>query len=585
MPDRNFGHRHKLGSCVHRAAISRATAAIAALGAALVCLPAPAALASHGQVALFEDDVALAQNPGQALDQMRALGVQMVRVAVRWSQFAPSPLSRQTPSFDAADPNAYPPAAWLGLDAIDRDAARDGIELMLVPTGYAPLWAQGRGARRIGAHNDNPYEAFKPSDSDYGQFVRALGTRYSGSFVPPGSTTALPRVSTWELYNEPNFGEDLAPQAIDRSRVLWAPVMYRGLLNAGWSALHSTGHGSDTILIGSLAAHGQQSISTRKYKQGLPGDYGETKPLQFLRDLYCLDPSYRPYRGVAAAVRHCPRTAAGSRRFVAHNPALFEASGFSEHPYPTNNPPDKPATHDPDEIDLSEIPVLCRVLDRIQRIYHSHKRFVIWNTEYGYVTDPPNRGAPADNPRTAHYVSPATAAYYLNWAEYISWRNPRIASTMQYLLYDPNPTVATPEYGGFASGLIFYRTVLGGVAKPAFNAYRMPLFLPRTSARHGRRLEVWGAVRPAEYAALDTGLPQSAQIQFARGSSTSFQTLQTVPIENPQGYFDVRIAFPASGSVRIAYQVADPAISGVAPIGYVEPLSSTYSRTVSVTIK
>ncbi len=75
---------------------------------------------------------------------------------------------------------------------------------------------------------------------------------------------------------------------------------------------------------------------------------------------------------------------------------------------------------------------------------------------------------------------------------------------MQYLLYDPNPRLA-PEYGGFASGLIFYD---GAVRKPGYDAYRLPLFLPSTTAKSARQsLEVWGCVRPAHYARLDTQAP------------------------------------------------------------------------------
>ena len=71
---------------------------------------------------------------------------------------------------------------------------------------------------------------------------------------------------------------------------------------------------------------------------------------------------------------------------------------------------------------------------------------------------------------------------------------------MQFLLDDPNPTKNVPEFGGFASGLIFY----GGARKPGYNAYRLPLFLPVTSTWPGRSLEVWGCVRPAHFARLDT---------------------------------------------------------------------------------
>jgi hypothetical protein len=210
----------------------------------------------------------------------------------------------------------------------------------------------------------------------------------------------------------------------------------------------------------------------------------------------------------------------------------------------------------------------------LQRIYGSGKRFPIYNNEYGYITNPPNHSS-------ARFVSPSTAAYYDNWAEYLSWRNSRIANSMQFLLYDPNPTKNVPEYGGFASGLIFY----GGARKPGYNAYRLPLFLPVTSAKRGRSLEVWGCLRPAHFARLDTaGTPQQVQIQFQRGSSGGFTTLRTVTVTNTRGYFDLRITFPASGSVRLAwsYPPGDPLLTP----SLITPgdADTVYSRTVTVKV-
>src|SRR5947209_322113 len=91
----------------------------------------------------------------------------------------------------------------------------------------------------------------------------------------------------------------------------------------------------------------------------------------------------------------------------------------------------------------------------------------------------------------------------------------------------------------------------------------MPLFLPATSARHGRALEVWGCVRPAHFAALDAGSPQHVAIQFRRGSHGSFTTADTVTLTNVRGYFDVRVKFPASGAVRLqwAYPSGKPIYS------------------------
>jgi len=296
--------------------------------------------------------------------------------------------------------------------------------------------------------------------------------------------------------------------------------------------------------------------------------------MQFIRTLYCVSSSYEQLRGAAAAAVGCPTSAAGSRRFRSAHPALFAASGFGAHPYPVNLPPTEASSTDPDFTEFSELPRLAGALDRLQRIYGSGRRFPIYNTEYGYITNPPNNSA-------SHFVSPGTAAYYINWAEYLSWRSGRIASAMQYLLYDPNPLRA-PEFGGFASGLISYT----GTPKPGYGAYRMPLFLPSTSARRGQRLEVWGCVRPAHFAALDTGqTPQQVQIQFQRGSQGAFATLRAVTVTNARGYFDLGMAFPASGSVRLAwsYPPNDPLLTpSLADPGAAD---TVYSRTVKVTVR
>ena len=73
--------------------------------AVLICaIPAPAH-ATKAQESWLEDDVNLYANPAATLGQMRFLGVNRVRVAVRWQLIAPSPLSRRRPRhFNAADP-------------------------------------------------------------------------------------------------------------------------------------------------------------------------------------------------------------------------------------------------------------------------------------------------------------------------------------------------------------------------------------------------------------------------------------------------------------------------------------------------
>jgi hypothetical protein len=528
-----------------------------------VAFPAGAS-ASSDQVSIIQDNTRLLADPAGTLGTFRALGATMVRVIVGWAQIAPDWESQLRPrDFDASDPAAYPDARWAPYDTIVKLAGADGIAVDLTLSGGAPRWAEGPGIPLAAV--DNQYWAWRPSTAEFGQFAHAVAERYSGTYIPPGQAAPLPRVNFWAVWNEPNFGEDLGPQAVQGSTVAVAPRVYRSLVNQTWNALQATGHAGDSFLIGEFAPRGLSAHGTSQRPQGLPGLFGQTKPLAFLRTLYCVDARYHVLRGSAARAVGCPVGAAGSRRFRAANPGLFNASGLADHPYPQNAPPTIELTKDPDIAPFPRLGNLERAIDRAQGAYGPHPRLPIYNTEYGYITHPSNLGA---------FVSPTKAAYYLNWAEYLSWKQPRIASTMQYLLYDPPLYPVIPGDGGFTSGLLF----ANGTAKPGYDAYRLPLYLPVTSARRGRSLELWGCVRPARYGLLDTGEPQPAQIQFAPRSGGGYSTLQTVLIGDfDDCYFDVQVAFPSSGSVRLAY---------VYPFGSVGLAGTTvYSRTATVTIR
>jgi hypothetical protein len=556
--------RHAARARRHAARARRHAAAwvcgLAALAAAALAAAAPPALGSSGQRSIVEDNQSLLRDPAGTLARLRLLGVQLVRLSLFWSSVAPDAGSRRPPRrFDAADPAAYPARAWTVWDTIIDDATADGIAIDLDPQGPAPRWALGGGEPR-GATNRN----WEPSAADYGQFVHALGIRYSGRYIPPGDSSPLPRVSFWSVWNEPDYGPSLAPQGVPgHLTVENSPRMYRNLVDAAWSALHQTGHGSDTFLFGELAPRGKPFW----------GVFSGMKPLVFLRAMYCLDGRYRPLRGTAAAIRGCPTTVAGSRRFPAQHPALFHATGISDHPYMRWYPPNREAQPDPDYSTLGEIGSFERALDRIQAAYGSHARLPIWDTEFGYLTDPPKRHDQYP------WVSTETAAYYLDWAEYLSWRDARIQSFDQYLLYDPEPPLPSNDWGGFASGLLTY----AGAQKPTYSAFRLPLYLPVTTARRGQPLEVWGCVRPAPYAILDTGLPQTAQIQFQPAAGGAFVTVATVTFSEAAAgcYFDVHVSFPASGMVRLAwsYPALDPALGGFAQS------PTVYSRHVQITLR
>ena len=501
----------------------------AAVGVAgLASLPATAA-ASHTQLAIIQDGSDL-NNPAGAFQEFRQLGANTVRVVMPWFQIAPGANSSKKPNFNATDPNAYPAANWAVFDRIMQTAQADGLTVDLTLSGGAPRWAEAPFPG--GAHANPLFFAWKPNAAAYGAFVHAVGTRYSGHFTPKHATSPLPAVHFWALFNEPNFGEDLGPQAINNSQTPTAALYYRSLVNQGYNQLKATGHARDTILIGELAAEGfEYAPPSRNAPQGLPGNFGQTRPQLFLRELYCVDSHFNQLRGSVAKAIGCPTNTAGSRKFRSQNPGLFNVSGLSVHPYGQAQSPVSNSGNKPDFGLFQDIPQVEATIDHLNRVYGSGKRFPIYNTEYGYITNPPHAG----------YVSPATAAYYINWAEYLSWRQSRVGSYMQYLLADPPP--AAKPYNGFASGLEFSN----GARKPSYDAFRLPVYMPHTSFSHDSNEEIWGAARPAPFMKKDGSGTPTVAIQLNR------QTIKTLNVTGSGGYFDIRMKFPRSGTVRLAY--------------------------------
>jgi hypothetical protein len=520
--------------------------ALPALALAVLAL-APAATASTGQVAIFQDDGGVLSNPNATLQTIRSLGATEVRVFVPWGNIAPA--KKPSKGFDATNPADYAPEAWGPYDALVTIAKQDGINVMFDVVNPAPTWAQASGA----PSNPQFRGGWKPDAAAFGQFIRALGKRYSGSYKPAGQTKPLPRVTVWSIWNEPNYGPSLSPQS-NGPAIQLAAASYRGLLNAGDSGLKATGHGHDTILFGETAPHG--------YSNG--GNFSGIAPLEFLRGLYCVNSRFQELRGTLAAQNSCPTTAAASRRFRSQNPLLFSASGFAAHPYAQGTPPNKSLVvsgqDDADFADLADIGKLESTLDSANLVYGSHTKFPIWSTEYGFQTTPPEHAAPSQH---IYPLAPDTAAAYMNWAEYISYKSRRIMSYDQYLLTDP----PGPDGANFASGLEF----ANGKAKPGLAAYRVPVYLPVTSVAKASSLEVWGAARPAHFAMLSLGSRQTVQIQFQTGSTGAFQTIATVPVSADGGYFDVREPFAHSGTLRLAWADQD---------GQTE-----YSRSVAVTVR
>ena len=520
-----------------------AAIAIAGCGGGGKTQPTTSSARAQPLETIFEAQTQLFDSPGPTLDSLKSIGVDDVKIFMPWSAMTASPMSHTRPAgFDAANPAAYAAAQWAPYDAVIRAAAARGMGIDLALEAPAPLWAIGQG---LPPHTSPAFVgSWEPSAKEYGLFVQAVGKRYSGHYKPPGSASPLPAIRFWSIWNEPNYGAQLAPQAVDSSTVEVSPLLYRELVDAAWTALGQTGHGGDQILIGEVAPRGQTTGDQ-------PGNFSGMVPLRFIRALYCVDQSFHPLTGTAATLRGCPATAAASKAFASQNPGLFHASGFAIHPYPQGQvTPVTPTANEPDYADLPKLPDLEATLDGAQAAYGVNKKFPIYDTEFGYQTNPPETIQRA--------ISPTLAAYYMNWAEYISWHNPRVASWDQYLLTDPGGS------SHFDTGLEFAN---GTQKNPMYDAFRMPLYLPNASGKKGQALEVWGDVRPAHWVLTSSKAPQVVSIQF-KPSGGTFKTIDRVTITDQYGYFDTSTTFPSSGSVRLAWSspASGQIYSRIAPV-------------------
>lgn len=532
------------------------TGLIAILATALLGAAAAPAAASPGQQSIAMDDAEVVYATPERLDavfaEMRAIGVDRVRVSVYWNLIAPAAGQKERPSFGsagAASPAGYPAENWDRYDRIVAAAQRYGLGLLFSLTGPAPLWATGSPERK---DIENTYE---PNAQDFRDFATAVGTRYSGTYrdevpapppqqncgllgcteerqeAPPGEL--LGRVDHWSVWNEPNHPGWLTPQWLPDPRGGTLPLLpasariYRDLNDAGWAGLEASGHGSDVFLLGETAPRG---LDDRGLTRSI-------RPLEFIRELYCLDRSFRPFQGEAAQVRGCPGT---REAFVAAHPSLFNATGWAHHPYALEQ---GPGDSDPrrDNVVLADLPRLTNALDRIFRVYGNGRRLPVWLTEYGYQTDPPD-------PTIG--VSWTRQAAYLNQAEYIAFRNPRVVSTAQFLLVDDGPLSAfrasDPRYWGtFQSGLI----TKGGQRKSSYTAWQRSIFATRSRVRRGGTVRIFGQLRSAP-----NGTRLSAELQHRSLRSRRYRRVKSVRTSNPRGYLVTRARVRRSGYYRLVWR-------------------------------
>ena len=470
---------------------------------ALALLVPASAQAAGSQVRIFQDDRMLVYSGpivrAAVLDQAKQLGVDVIRVQFVWRNIA---LTKPT---NPADPAAYG-TAWSNWDSLAIEAHKRGMKVLATVTGPAPAWAAGTTGKYYTGSRF-------PNVTQFGQFVAAVGRRYSGhakasitaskaglidtlqctpippliscdpggnpvigppppdngggGSPPPSSSPPPPSGGGDQSPPPPPGSGEPTPPPLPGTTLpridMWSlynepnhplflsPQRHNGVLTSPsvYRKLYRAGWSSLA-----LTGHRRDTIligEVRPIGSNANRETSTTSPLAFARELFCLNGTGKRHPGCSGNV-----------------PAL-RASGWALHAYyrrsgPFSKPPGR------DDLTPATVGRLRALLSRAARERRLMGGTALWDTEDGAQTRPPD-------PKGA---SLARQARFINEAEYLAWRAPYMRSFSQYLWTDEDPVWA------FQSGLMF----ANGKPKPALDAYRLPLFVKK--ARRG--VVVWGRV-------------------------------------------------------------------------------------------
>lgn len=522
----------------------------------------------HGAVVhtvLQDDDMALfdpSDLPG-FISQLKYLGVDELRVSAEWKIEAPNPdAAAPPPYFDPGNPRSYDRSAGMqALDRAVRAASAAGIGVIVDPAFSAPRWATQNGPPA--GHSTDPWFNWHIDVDDLVTWETMLARRYNGHYTPAGSSSPLPLVRTFTLWNEPNQSGFLGPQ-YEHGQPASAD-WYRSVLRAAYPAIKHVSP-SARILIGNTSSTGDDPQAGN----------GGVPPLRFIERMACVNARLRPLR------------IAGCRHFT-----TLPADGYAQHPYERAAPP-WVAQPGRGFAEMGDLPRLRRLLDRLVAIHRlAPGARNIWLTEQGYGSDGELAGTPWSDAQQAQLNADS---------EYLAWRD-HVASFSQFLLRD-TLTVQTRELrqrtgnphallsGTWTTGL----ELENGAPKPAMAMFRTPVVARliryvrsrpagsrgRRGAHGGRvnaRVEVWGRARPMHR-------PTAIHVQLLTGSQGGQRSWRTVatPRSDRNGIFDVRVTVPGLGAEAIRFLWRDrtghwhdspqatPALLG----GHVKPLASIY---------
>jgi hypothetical protein len=372
--------------------------------------------ATHGTLPLRTslDDPFTLTGPDRAVgfQKARAAGASYVRISAVWNAIAPD---SPPDGFNAADP-ASQGYDWNWLDSTVESAEAAGLTPMLDIIN-APSWALASShGKRI----------LTPKAASLGQFAKALALQYDGSH-------GVPAVHIFQVWNEPNLSQDLAPVNA---------AAYRGLVNAVATSVHGVNK-SNLVVAGGLDPFGHKASKKQAWSS--------IAPLAFMRSLLCLSKGAHPHR-------------------TCSNQVHFDV--WSHHPYTFNGPFGH--ARGKDDVSLGDLPEMRALLTagvKQHRILSGHA-VQFWVTEFSWDTKPPRR----------HAAPVGLASRWTAEALYQMWRS-GVSLVTWFGLEDKGGK------GPYQSGLYFHASSLARAkAKPVRTAFRFP-FVAYLDRGH---VTIWG---------------------------------------------------------------------------------------------
>jgi len=398
----------------------------------ILAFVATAAFAPSSALALssvVQDDALLLSGDqakvDKALDQMQAIGFTHVRLTANWQEIAPDAASDTQPIFDAKNSASYPAGVWDRLDLAVREVRAHQMEPTIDIGFWAPYWAT---TEPLGSQGIRARENVDPGA--FADFAEAVVRRYHGDFVPtttpiaaataakaaprglldalfgkqpapapaPAPTPAkpapaapakpvvqpLPPVNLYTLWNEPNIKGFLTPQwkKTKKGRKPASPGVYRRMLQAAYPRVKAISPNAQ-FLIGATSSTGSYALS---------GMHGGVPPLQFIRELACVDAKLKPIR------------TGGCKGFT-----QLPGDGWAHHPYSFDTgPSNRSANERPDDAILGDTAKLRKLLVKL-----AHKKRITWAsselylTEYGYFTTVIGSHRAVSEPEQAQLVGDA----------------------------------------------------------------------------------------------------------------------------------------------------------------------------------